>query len=583
MGEFPKKKQRFMMGNEALAEGAYEGGVAVGAGYPGTPSSEILEFLNCYSGVDVRWCPNEKVALEVAAGAAIGGKRALVTMKHVGLNVAADPLMTVAYTGVRAGLVIIVADDPGMYSSQNEQDSRNYAVFAKIPCLEPANSEEARLFLRTAFELSETFDTPLLIRSTTHVSHSKGLVNLEERKSFPGFDYARDANKYVMIPVFARIRRHILEERMDRIKKWVETTPLNRVEMRDQSLGIITGGVLYEYIREVLPDASVLKLGVSFPLPLQKIKTFTQAVERVVVVEELDPIWEREMRAAGISVVGKEIIPVEGEITPDVLQTVFGVRGNGSETVNFSRLVPNRPPVMCAGCPHRGVLRVLADLKAVVAGDIGCSTLGVMPPLSAIDSCICMGASISMAEGFKLAHPDLPVAAVIGDSTFIHGGIPPLIDAVYNQTNIVVVILDNRITAMTGGQQNPGTGVTLSGKKGHALDFGDLCRSIGVPRVEKLSSYDLKTLRPLLQQAFRESGPTVLIVSEPCQLIRKEREPVRYRITPEKCRQCQRCLKLGCPAISQNGEVIQILSETCRACGVCQSQCAFEAIEEVTD
>lgn len=576
-----KENSCLMLGNEAIARGAYEGGVQVGAGYPGTPSSEILEYLSQYREVHSRWCPNEKVALEVAAGVAIAGGRALATMKHVGLNVAADPLMTLSYTGVRGGLVIVVADDPGMHSSQNEQDSRNYAQFAKIPFLEPADGEEARIFTKEAFLISEKFDTPVMVRSTTRVSHSRSVVYPQERVPFTTFPYQKDAEKYVMIPLFGRKRRIALENRLQKLKKWVEESELNCIEMRDTHMGIITGGVLYNHVREVFPQASVLKLGIGYPLPLQKISDFVKKVKNAVVVEELDPFWETEMKAAGISVEGRNRIPGIGEITPDVLKVSFGIPLQQPLINDLSQYLFPRPPIMCAGCPHRGVFRVLSDLKITVTGDIGCYTLGVMPPTSSIDSCICMGASISNAEGFKLAHPELTVGAVIGDSTFIHSGIDPLLDAVYNQTNILVFILDNRITAMTGGQNHPGTGMTLMGEKTHSLDLEKLVRSLGVKEVHHLSSFDILQFRSLLKEAIRKnSGPTVFILTEPCQLIRKKGDRNFYRVDPNLCRLCKKCLQLGCPAIRLDGENVEIIAEYCRACGVCSQICQFEAIKE---
>ncbi|HHT10839.1 MAG TPA: indolepyruvate ferredoxin oxidoreductase subunit alpha [Candidatus Atribacteria bacterium] len=576
-----KKNTCLMLGNEAIARGAYESGVQVGAGYPGTPSSEILECLGRYKEVHSRWCPNEKVALEVAAGVAIAGGRALATMKHVGLNVAADPLMTISYTGVRGGLVIVVADDPGMHSSQNEQDSRNYAKFAKIPFFEPADGEEARIFTKEGFIISEKFDTPIMVRSTTRVSHSRSVVFPQERVPFTPFPYQKDSEKYVMIPAFARKRRVALEKRLETLRDWVEESDLNRMEMRDTDLGIITGGVLYNHVREVFPQASVLKLGIGYPLPFQMISDFVKKVKNVVVVEELDPFWETEIKAAGIPVEGRNRISGIGEITPDVLKSAFGIALPLPPIGDLNQYVFPRPPIMCAGCPHRGVFRVLSDLKITITGDIGCYTLGVMPPTSSIDSCICMGASISNAEGFKLAHPELTVGAVIGDSTFIHSGIGSLLDAVYNQTNILVIILDNRITAMTGGQNHPGTGVTLMGEKTSALDLEELVRALGVKEIHHLSSYDILNFRSLLKKAIKKkAGPTVFILTEPCQLIQKKGKENYYRVDSSLCRHCKKCLQLGCPAIRLNGEKVEIIVESCHACGVCSQICQLNAIKE---
>jgi len=578
-----KVKQLFLLGNHAIAQGAFEGGVRIGAGYPGTPSSEILPYLARFEGVDCRWCPNEKVALEVAGGTAIGGARALATMKHVGLNVAADPLLTLSYTGITAGLVIAVADDPGMHSSQNEQDSRNYAYFAKVPCLEPANSEEARLFTKEGFALSELFDTPVMVRSTTRVSHARSLVHPGERESVDVRSYSKNAEKYVMVPSFARKRRVVVEDRMEKIKDWVEDTPLNQLEIHDQSIGFITGGVVYEYLKLLFPHASYVKLGVSWPVPLQKIEYFLRSVERVIVVEELDPIWEREIRAAGMQVTGRELIPGVGELTPDILKRSLQPSCEENLTeVRDSHTVP-RPPIMCAGCPHRGVFHVLAELKVPVTGDIGCYTLGAMPPLSAMDTCVCMGASISMAEGMKLAHPESGVVGVIGDSTFVHGGIPPLIDAVYNQTSIVVIILDNGTTAMTGGQDHPATGRTLSGKPVPPLDLLLLCKSLGVKFVKEVGAYNVSLLRKTIKEALQCAGPAVIVARQPCQLMKTSLYNGTYRVDTTLCKMCKRCLSLGCPALKVDGKSVEIDSQWCRACGVCSSLCVPHAIKDETD
>ena len=571
--------RRVMLGNEAFARGAYEGGVEVAAGYPGTPSTEILEFLSRYREVHSRWCPNEKVAFEVAAGAAIGGKRALATMKHVGLNVASDALMTLAYTGVNAGFVAIVADDPGMHSSQNEQDTRNYAFFAKVPCLEPANPAEAREFVRLAFTISEMFDTPVLVRSTTRVSHSRGVVEEGERESVPTRRYEKRAEKFVMIPAFARERRKVLEERLKALEQWVEETPLNRIELRDRKMGIITGGVLYEYLREVAPEVSVLKLGVSFPLPRRKIREFASEVAELLVLEELDPVWEREIKAMGIPVKGREVFPGIGEITPDVLiGCLFPEKKR--DFADLSHLLIPRPPTLCAGCPHRGVFKVLHDLKAVVCGDIGCYTLSTLPPLSAMDTCLCMGASISIAEGIKLAHPELLVVAALGDSTFVHAGIPPLIDVVYNKTPIVVLVLDNGTTAMTGGQDHPATGRTLMGEETHRLDLAQLARAVGVPFVETIGAYEPKKIREALEKARKLSEPAFFLIQGPCQLKKPRGAVRRFRVREDRCRGCFVCLSAGCPALAKNEKTVVIVPERCNACGLCRELCPFAAIEE---
>ncbi len=574
-----RAEKRIMLGNEAFARGAYEGGVEVAAGYPGTPSTEILQFLSHYREVHSRWSPNEKVAFEVASGAAIGGKRALATMKHVGLNVASDALMTLVYTGINAGFVFIVADDPSMHSSQNEQDSRNYAFFAKVPALEPANSAEALLFTRLAFQLSEEFDLPVMVRSTTRVSHSRGVVIPGVRETHPVRPYRKAAEKYVMIPAFARKSRVVLQEKLKMLQEWVEETPLNRIEIRDTSLGVITGGVLYDYLREVLPSLSVLKLGVGYPLPRKKIEAFAEKVEKLVVLEEIDPVWEREIKSWGIPVRGKEIFPEIGEITPDTIVERLSPEKK-REYIDLSTYLPPRPPVLCAGCPHRGIFTILRELEATVCGDIGCYTLGTLPPLSAMDTCLCMGASISLAEGIKLAHQELPVVAVLGDSTFVHAGIPPLIDAVYNKTPIVVLVLDNGTTAMTGGQDHPGTGKTLLGEETVRLDFVALAQAIGVPFVARLDAYHLAHIRETLQKALAARIPAFLIVEGLCQLKKKERA-VPLTVEDQWCLLCGLCNTLGCPALLKEEEMVHITPERCAGCGVCAQVCPFCAMREV--
>ncbi|MEN3187281.1 MAG: thiamine pyrophosphate-dependent enzyme, partial [Atribacterota bacterium] len=446
-----------------------------------------------------------------------------------------------------------------------------------VPYLEPANSQEALLFARLAFTISEEFDTPVLIRSTTRVSHSRSVVEIGERETVPVRPYQKCAPKFVMIPAFARERRKVLEERLQKLQQWVEETPLNQVELRDPSLGIITGGVLYDYLREIAPSVSILKLGVGYPLPVQKIREFAQQVKRLVILEELDPIWERELKALGIPVEGRNLFPGIGEITPDtIIECLFPEKKR--EYVEVNEYLP-RPPVLCAGCPHRGVFKVLKDLSATVCGDIGCYTLGTLPPLSSMDTCICMGASISMAEGIKLAHPERPVVAVLGDSTFIHAGIPPLIDVVYNKTPIVVLILDNGTTAMTGGQEHPATGKTLSGEDTVRLDFPALGQAIGIPRVERVNAYHIEKLRTLLQEAFLAQHPTLLIIEGLCQLKKRERH-TPFAVQDTFCLHCGLCVSTGCPAI-ENGDVIRIIFERCAGCSICAQLCPFEAIKEV--
>ena len=590
---------RLFSGNEAIARGAFEAGVKVASAYPGTPSTEILENLARYEGVYAEWAPNEKVAVEVALGASMAGVRSLAAMKHVGVNVAADPIFTASYTGVRGGFVIVTADDPELHSSQNEQDNRHYAVAAKIPMLEPSDSEEAREFTKAAFEMSEKYDTPVFLRTTTRISHAKGAVRLGE-VSGPAFPpgFVRDPAKWVMLPQNAKGRHVIVEERMRALKELAETFPGNRIEWGDRSLGIVTAGVSYQYVREAFPDASVLKLGMAHPLPERLIREFAAGVSRLVVVEELDPVIEMHVKALGIAVQGKELIPIVGELDPRIVRE--GIAG-GSAPVRPPEKVPSRPPNLCPGCPHRGLFYVLSKLKVTVAGDIGCYTLAALPPLCGMDTCVCMGASIGNAFGMEKALGKAAqgkIVAVIGDSTFIHSGITGLIDIVYNRGASTVIILDNRTTAMTGAQENPATGMTLQEDPTHRLDLPGLCRSIGVEHVYTVNPHDMAQTEAVLRRELAREAPSVVITEAPCVLLpghRKKKRPV-YEVIPDLCTGCRACNKLGCPAIewvpftpeeavaagkkaAQKG-MARINALLCDGCNQCPPLCKFKAILE---
>ncbi len=585
-------EQAILSGNEAIARGAFEAGIRVASAYPGTPSTEILENITAYPEVDASWAPNEKVALEVAIGASFGGARALATMKHVGLNVAADPLFTLSYIGVRGGLVLVVADDPEMHSSQDEQDSRNYAKFAKVPMLEPSDSEEARAFTRLAFDLSERFDTPVLLRSTTRLSHGKSIVKPQPPVAgLPEPCLKRDPAKLVMLPSNARRRHPIVEQRILDLEAWSCSQPFNRLEKGSSEIGVITSGVAYQYAREVFPEASILKLGMVYPLPKQLIRDFAASVKTVYVVEELDPFLEEAIRAMGIEVVGKEIFPICGELTPErVAEAVNGKPAELSYTVNEQ--LPGRPPNMCPGCGHRGVFHILRQLGAFVTGDIGCYTLAALPPLSAMDSCVCMGAGISTATGVAKVLPEgerQKVVGIMGDSTFLHTGVNSLMDLVYNRSTATVVILDNSATGMTGRQDNPGTGYTLKGGEAPSVDIETLCRALGVRDLQVVDPYDLAATRKALQAAMAAPEPSVVIARRTCMLERRGNAERRAPLTvdPVKCVSCRACLKIGCPAIEWQesaGEgkgkaVVNAL--LCVGCKVCEQVCNFDAFGEL--
>ncbi|TDB39150.1 MAG: indolepyruvate ferredoxin oxidoreductase subunit alpha [Actinobacteria bacterium] len=569
-----------MSGNEAVARGAWESGVFVGVGYPGTPSTEVLENLSKYDDVTCQWAPNEKVAAEVGAGVSYGGKRTLVTMKHVGLNVAADPLFTLSYIGVGGGYVLLVADDPGMHSSQNEQDSRNYAAFAKVPMLEPSDSQEALDFTRAAFEISEQFDTPVLIRSTTRISHSKSLVEVGERNTVASAEFKQHPGKWVMMPANARARRVDLEARMERLSAFSNECDLNRIEMRDPALGVVVSGIVYEYVREALPEASILKIGMVNPLPEALITEFASKVDRLAVVEELDPYLSSRLRSLGIDVVETGLSTI-GELTPGLISRAFGA--TTPELRDEISDLPPRPPLLCPGCPHRGVYWALGKLKAVVTGDIGCYTLGALPPLSAMDTCVCMGASVGMAHGLGItgAAEGRPVVGVIGDSTFAHSGITGVLDMVYNGAAGTIVILDNRTTAMTGHQGNPVSGKTLSGAPAPALDLAALCSALGVDSVRTVDPLDMTATLAVLTEETKRDTLSVIIAKSPCALIvRSDADPVA--IDEELCTRCGVCVRLGCPAIMKlpSGQPV-IDTAICVGCGQCVQVCRYDAIVTV--
>lgn len=590
----PKPETTILSGNEALARGAYEAGVRVAASYPGTPSTEILEWL---AGCDpkqvyVEWAANEKVAFDVAAGASFAGARALVSMKHVGLNVAADSLMSMAYTGVNGGFVLICCDDPGIYSSQNEQDSRYYARCAGIPVLEPSDVQEAKDYVIEAFEISEHFDTPVMVRSTTRVSHCNGVLTLGQRKEPPLRGFQRNPGKYVMIPLYARARHAQVLERLERLAEFVETTPLNRWEQGTTKVGVITSGASYQYVREVLPEASVLVLGVTYPLPLGKIRAFADSVERLFVVEELEPLMESEIRAAGIEVSGKALFPRLGEFSPDIVANGFARAGLCEPPTPAPELVVEsvaRPPVLCPGCPHFTPFMALRALDAIVAGDIGCYTLSVLPPLQAMDTCLCMGASIGNAIGMeKAGEVSKPVVAAIGDSTFLHAGIPALMDAVYNKAKITVVILDNSSVAMTGGQDHPGTGRTARGEETHKVDLEALCRALGVQHVRTVDSYDVGAMFRGLREAIAYPGVSVVISNRPCVLDPVKIKGTPYEVVSGECIACQACMNLGCPSITWTDELydghhkVRIDPLTCVGCTVCAQVCPTNCVKLVS-
>jgi len=547
-------RMELLSGNEAIAIGAYESGVVVATAYPGTPSTEILENIKIYEEIYCQWSPNEKVALEVAMGASFAGARTLVAMKHVGVNVAADPFMTLSYTGIKGGLVLVSADDPAMHSSQNEQDNRHYAKMAKIPMLEPSDSQEAKDLVSKALEISERFDTPVLLRITTRIAHSEGRVKLYKRiENNRDYKFDKNPQKFVMIPAYARKRHAFVEDRLKKIKKYAENSELNKIELFSKDIGIITSGISYQYSKEVMPDASFLKLGMSYPLCRRKIYDFAKTVKKIFVIEEGDRFLENHIRAMGIELEAKLDELLLGELNIEKVESILYKK----KYVKPKEIGRVSPPKMCTGCPHRGVFYILNRLKFTVTGDIGCYTLAVLPPLNSIDTCVCMGASIGNAIGLSKVIPEednKKVVAVIGDSTFIHSGITPLIDAVYNNSNITVIILDNETTAMTGGQDHPGTGITLKGNKTKALDFKKLCKAIGVSSVKTVDPYNLDEVKAAILRAKEVNGVSVVISKRKCILIDKESIKRPLKIDEEKCKICDMCIKLGCPAIIKVSE-----------------------------
>lgn len=574
--------KKLLLGNEAVARGLYEAGCGVVSSYPGTPSTEITECAAKYDEIYAEWAPNEKVAMEVAIGSAIGGRRSFCGMKHVGVNVAADPLFTVSYTGINAGMVIAVADDPGMHSSQNEQDSRHYAVSAKVPMLEPSDSSDALNFTKLAYELSEQFDTPVMLRMSTRISHSQSLVEVGEREELPLKPYVKNVAKNVMVPAFARPKHEVVEKRTAALREWAETAPINQVIWGDKKIGIIAAGSTYMYAREVLGNkASYLKLGMINPLPVKLIRDFASQVETLYVIEELDDVIETHCRKIGVSVIGKELFPWVGEFSQKLLrEKLFGAE---ETTYAFPEAVPGRPPVLCAGCPHRGLFFVLNQLKVMVSGDIGCYTLGASAPLSAIDTTVCMGASISGLHGFNTARGEESAAksvAVIGDSTFIHSGITGLIDISYNQGISTVIVLDNSITGMTGHQQNPTTGYTLKGDPTAKVSIEKVCNAIGINRVRVVDPYDLKATREAIEEELQVKEPSVIISRRPCALLKYVKHNPPLVIDKESCKGCKACLKLGCPAIRVVNGKASIDDTLCLGCGLCRDLCKFHAIGE---
>ncbi len=573
--------KKLLLGNEAIARGLYEAGVKFISSYPGTPSTEITEYAADYKEMYAEWAPNEKVATEAALGASVAGVRSFTAMKHVGLNVAADPLFTSAYTGVNGGYVICVADDPAMHSSQNEQDSRHYARAAKLPMLEPSDSAECRDFAKIAFDISEKFDTPVLLRTLTRVAHSQSLVELYDREEKETREYVKDPSKYVMNPGYGFKRHFVVEKRLEDLKAYSENCPLNREEMNDAEIGFVTGSSCYQYVKEAFPNASVYKIGLSYPLPMDSIRAFAGKVKKLVVVEELDPVFETEMRAAGIRVdIGKETFGLIGELSQVKIKKAMGI--DLGEVRVFDEPVPPRPPVMCAGCPHRGVFYTLSKMKLTVMGDIGCYTLGASAPLSAVDSTVCMGASISMLHGFNMARPETAnkTVAVIGDSTFLHSGITGLTDIAYNRSVSTVLILDNSITGMTGHQQNPATGYTLKMQPVPPVSLEKVCEAIGIQRVKTVDPSDLKALEAAIREELSVDEPSVIICRKPCMLLKYVKPKAALSVDSEKCRGCRACMKLGCPAIRFENKKAIIDNQQCVGCGLCTQLCAFGAIGE---
>ena len=574
--------KQLMLGNAAVARGLYEAGCCVVSSYPGTPSTEVTEEAAKFDDIYCEWAPNEKVAMETAFGASLAGKRSFCGMKHVGLNVAADPLFTVSYTGVNAGMIIVVADDAGMHSSQNEQDSRHYAKAAKLPMLEPADSAEALAFTKQAYEISEEYDCPVIIKMCTRVAHSQSLVETSERVEPPMKPYEKNIGKYVMMPGNA-IRRHpVVEERTRKLAQYAETSPLNRLEEgSDRALGIITSSTSYQYVKEVFGDRyPVLKLGMVWPLPKQKILDFAASVDKVAVVEELDPFLEDYCREIGLDVLGKDVLPMEGEFSQNLVAAKLG--GTVHTGKALEDVIPARPPVMCAGCPHRGLFYTLNKNKCTVMGDIGCYTLGAVAPLAAMDMTLCMGGSISGLHGFNKARgaeSEHKTVAVIGDSTFMHSGMTGLANIAYNQSNSTVIILDNSITGMTGHQQNPTTGYNLKGDPCTKIDLETLCRAVGIRRVRVVDPYDLAACDAAVKEELAAAEPSVIISRRPCALLKYVKHKAPLAVNKDKCIGCKSCMKIGCPAISMKEGKAHVDFTQCVGCGVCEQLCPVGAFE----
>ncbi len=578
--------KKLMLGNEAVARGLYEAGCSFVSSYPGTPSTEITEYAAKYNEIYAEWAPNEKVALETAFGASLAGKRSFCGMKHVGVNVAADPLFTVAYTGVNAGLIIGVADDPGMHSSQNEQDSRHYAIASKIPMLEPSDSAESIAFVKEAFDISEKFDTPIFIKMCTRVAHSQSIIEESERVLPTAKPYEKQGEKYIMMPGNAKKRHPIVEQRTLDLIELAETAWFNRIEDgSDNTVGIITSSTSYQYVKEVFGDKyPVLKLGMINPLPVNKIKDFAKKVKNVIVVEELDGIIETHCKNIGVSVIGKEIFGNIGEFSQNLVAEKLGV--DAPKGVALSENIPMRPPVMCAGCPHRGLFYTLKKNKLTVMGDIGCYTLGAVAPLAAIDTTICMGASVSSLHGFNKANngeTDGKTVAVIGDSTFMHSGVTGLINIAYNGSNSTVIILDNSITGMTGHQQNPTTGYNLKGDPCSKIDLEALCKSVGINSVRVVDPYNLDECDTVLKEELAKEEPSVIISRRPCALLKYVKHAGPIKVNTDKCIGCKSCMRIGCPAVSVINGKVKIDNTLCTGCGVCAQMCKFDVFEAVKE
>ena len=572
--------KQLMLGNKAVAWGLYEAGCCFASSYPGTPSTEVTEEFAKFDDVYCEWAPNEKVAMEAAFGAALSGRRAFCAMKHVGLNVAADPLYTMSYTGINAGLVIVVADDAGMHSSQNEQDSRHHAIAAKVPMLEPSDSQEALEFAKLAFEISERFDTPVLLKMCTRVAHSQSVTQISER-TVPVKTYEKNIAKYVMMPGNAKKRHPIVEERTRLLKEYAQTGPVNRVEMGGTSLGIITSSTCYQYVTEVFGSSvSILKIGMANPLPDQMILDFAKKVDRLAVVEELDPIMENHCRALGLDVMGKDMLPVCGEFSQNLIASAFGKEV--PEGIRLQETLPMRPPVMCPGCPHRGLFYTLRKIGCTVLGDIGCYTLGAVAPLSSMELCLCMGASVSSIHGFNKMggrQSEKNTVCVIGDSTFMHSGMTGLANIAYNQSSSTVIILDNSITGMTGHQQNPTTGLNIKGDPAGKIDLEALCRAMGFNRVSVVDPYDLASCEEVIHAELAADEASVIISRRPCALLKYVKKKAPLRVDPEKCRGCTSCMKIGCPAISMREKKAVVDETLCIGCGVCTQMCRFGAFD----